>query len=194
MSGRPSAELDDSVLVTRGLQGDERALSELVERHQGTVFGTALRLVGEREAALEIANQALFKAVRGLHRFDRSRPLTPWLAQIAANEAISYLRQHREELARILEGEAGERAMSELSGGAEPESVLVAREDRARVRRAVLALPERYRLVLVLRFFNELSYQEIAAQTGQTVNTVGVQLLRARALLRQALAQEVGEP
>jgi len=192
--GRPLAELSEGELVGRCLQGDEYALNELVARHQATVFGTALRLVGEREVALEIANQALFKAVRALHRFDRTRPLKPWLAQIAANEAISDLRLRREEQARILDGEAGERAMGGLSGGTEPESAVVAGEERARVRRALLTLPERYRLVLVLRFFDDLSYQEIAARTGQSVNTVGVQLLRARALLRQALKQEVGEP
>jgi RNA polymerase sigma-70 factor (ECF subfamily) len=63
----------------------------------------------------------------------------------------------------------------------------VAREDRARIRAAVATLPELYRVVIVLRYFNELSIDEIAHVTGRPTSTVGVQLLRGRALLRSSL-------
>ncbi len=68
-----------------------------------------------------------------------------------------------------------------------PDQVLVAREERERVRAAVAVLPELYRVPVVLRYFSELSVEEIAAVTGRPAATVGVQLLRARALLRTRL-------
>ena len=68
-----------------------------------------------------------------------------------------------------------------------PDETAVAREERERVRRAVAGLPELYRVPVVLRYFSELSVEEIAAVTGRPSSTVGVQLLRGRALLRSTL-------
>jgi len=68
-----------------------------------------------------------------------------------------------------------------------PDESLVAREERDRVRRAVAGLPELYRVPVVLRYFSELSIEEIATVTGRPASTLGVQLLRARAMLRSAL-------
>jgi len=68
-----------------------------------------------------------------------------------------------------------------------PDALSIAREDQARIRAAVAALPELYRVVVVLRYFNELGVDEIAQVTGRPASTVGVQLLRGRALLRRAL-------
>ena len=72
-------------------------------------------------------------------------------------------------------------------GAATPDEQSVAREERARIRAAVAALPELYRVVIVLRYFNELAVDEIAQVVGRPPSTVGVQLLRGRALLRRAL-------
>lgn len=166
------------------------ALERLVERYQRDVFGSVLRLVRDREVAAELANSIFYKVYERISDYDPTRPLRPWLLRIATNEALNWLRAQRRDRERLLAGDAGDAALAQLPGGVEPEPTAIAAEERALVHAALARLPERYRVVLVLRFFNNLSYQEIAEVTGQDANAVGVQLLRARQLLRRELEQE----
>ncbi|MCC6625837.1 MAG: sigma-70 family RNA polymerase sigma factor [Chloroflexi bacterium] len=179
----------DRALVARCLANDPAALTKLVERHQRDVYGVCLRLTHDPDAALELANAVFYKAYRNLRGFDADRPLRPWLLRIATNETLNYLRDRRREQAQTLPGDT-DAHLAAVPGGDDPAAVLESAEQRARVRAAVARLPEHYRLLITLRFFNDLSYAEIADQTGVPISTVGVQLMRARALLRRALAGE----
>lgn len=177
----------DGALVEACRQGVPGALERLVERFQVDVFGTALRLTHDRDVALELTNTIFFKVYQNLDAYEAGRPLRPWLLRIATNETLNWLRSRRRERDHVLSGEARDVAFEQLAGGVDPESAALAAERREAVRAALARLPEHYRLVLTLRFFNELSYQEIADYTGQDANTVGVQLLRARQLLKREL-------
>ena len=184
----PAAE--DAALAAACRQGDRAAIEQFVGRYQNDVFGAALRLVHDRETALELANSIFFKALQHLDSYDGTRPLRPWLLRIATNETLNWLRARRRDREHLLAGEAGELALSLLPAGEEPEAAALAAERRQAVRAALARLPERYRLALTLRFFHDLSYEEIAAHTGQDANAVGVQLLRARQVLRRDLEGE----
>jgi len=161
-----------------------RTFAEAVREHQDEVYGAALRITGDREAALDVTSNTFLKAYRAFDRYDPARPLRHWLLRIATNEAISHVRTRGRERNRRVDVE---QAGTVADSAATPELESVAREDRARIRAAVTGLPELYRVVIVLRYFNELSVDEIAHVTGRRASTVGVQLLRGRALLRQAL-------
>lgn len=180
----------DEELVARCRRDDPAALALLVERYQRDVFGVCLRLTRDPDAALELANTAFFKAYQSLDSFDAGRPLRPWLLRIAINEALNYLRRQRREREHTVQGDEGESLAERIPGRDDPAATVVAAERRAAVRAAVAALPVHYRLLITLRFFHELSYAEIAEQTGVPINTVGVQLMRARHLLRRALANQ----
>ena len=157
---------------------------DLVRGHQDEVYGTALRILGDRDAALEVANTTFLKAYRAFDRYDPARPLRHWLLRIAANEAISAGRRLTRERARSAGADA---ALTVADARPGPDHIAIGREDAAAIRAAVLALPELYRVPVVLRYFNDLAVEEIARVTGRPASTVGVQLLRARALLRSAL-------
>jgi len=158
--------------------------ADAVRDHQDEVFGVALRITGDRDAAFDVTSAAFLNAYRAFHRYDPARPVRHWLLRIATNEAISYVRKRGRELRRRVEVE---QASAIADPTASPDTESVAREDRARIRSAVSLLPELYRVVIVLRYFNELSVEEIAHVTGRPASTVGVQLLRGRALLRASL-------
>lgn len=158
--------------------------ADLVRQHQDEVFGLALRMLGDRDAASDVAATVFLKAYRAFGRFDRSRPARPWLLRIAVNEAISAGRTAARDRARRAPADA---ALEVPDRGAVPEDEALAREERGRVREAVAHLAEPYRTVTVLRYFSGLALDEIAQVTGRPASTVGVQLLRARALLRQGL-------
>lgn len=155
-----------------------------VREHQDEVYGVALRITGDRDAALDVASSTFLKAYRAFDRYDQTRPLRHWLLRIATNEAISYVRKRGRDLRRRVEVDQASGLADPTTG---PDAESIAREDRARIRAAVSLLPERYRVVIVLRYFNELSVEEIGQVTGRPASTVGVQLLRGRALLRGAL-------
>jgi RNA polymerase sigma-70 factor (ECF subfamily) len=180
---------DEQRLVRLSRGGDQSAFADLVETHQAAVFGTVLRLVHDRELAAEVSNRAFYRAYAHLASFDDRRPLRPWLLRIAAHEALNQLRSRRQ-AADTIGGEAAEIELEQLSGGPEPADVLARREHRAAIRAAVARLPEAQRLVVVLRYFADLSYADIAEATQQTVNNVGVTLLRARERLRRELENE----
>jgi RNA polymerase sigma-70 factor (ECF subfamily) len=158
--------------------------ADAVRDHQDEVYGVALRILADADAAREAASATFLKAYRSWHRYDQARPVRYWLLRIAANEAISIGRSRTRERARTTSVDA---AVEVADPAQTPDQALVAREERERVRAAVARLPELYRVPVVLRYFSELSIEEIAAVTGRPQATIGVQLLRARALLRTSL-------
>ncbi|HKY50382.1 MAG TPA: sigma-70 family RNA polymerase sigma factor [Candidatus Limnocylindria bacterium] len=158
--------------------------ADAVREHQDEVYGVALRILGDPDAAREAASSAFLKAYRSWARYDQTRPVRHWLLRIAANEAISVGRARTRDRSRTT---VVDEALGLADPAKTPDQALEAREERERVRAAVAGLPELYRVPVVLRYFSELSIDEIAAVTGRPAATVGVQLLRARALLRTSL-------
>jgi len=177
-------------LVQRSRAGDESAFATLVEAHQSAVFGTVLRLVYDREVAAEVSNRAFFKAYEHLASFDESRPLRAWLLRIAANEALNELRSRRRDAARTFGGAEAEVQLEQISGAPDPSEIVSRRERSDLIREAVARLPEPQRVVVVLRYFADLAYADIAELTQQSVNNVGVTLLRARERLRRDLERQ----
>lgn len=158
--------------------------AELVSEHQNEVFGLALRMLGDRDAAMDVTSTVFLKAYRAFDRYDPSRPARHWLLRITVNECISAGRAATRERARRAPADA---ALDLPGREGMPEDEAVRREERERIRLAVAGLPELYRTPVVLRYFSGLSLDEIAQVTGRSASTVGVQLLRARGLLRETL-------
>ena len=157
---------------------------DAVREHEEAVYGAALRILADRELARDAAGQAFAKAYRSWGSYDPARPIRPWLLRIAVNEAITLGRARARQRAHL----APDTDPGRIAGGASsPEGEALDRESAHAVRSAVARLPERYRVVVVLRYFGELSVDEVAAATGRSASTVGVQLLRARQLLRKAM-------
>jgi RNA polymerase sigma factor (sigma-70 family) len=174
-----------SASLPRALAGTTRVtFGDAVRDHQDELFGVALRILGDRDAAHDATSRALLKAFRSWHRYDQTRPVRHWLLRIAANEAISLGRERTRDRQR---NASADDAVDMPDRAPLPDEGAVAREERDRVRLAVAALPELYRVPVVLRYFSDLSIDEIATVTSRPASTVGVQLLRARAMLRETL-------
>src|SRR5262245_23816256 len=185
------AALADRQLVTLVLRGRPDAYGELVRRHQSAVYNSVYRLVGDRQEALDLAQDAFVRAYEALDSYDTARPFGPWIGRIAANTALNWLQRRRVPtvplvrqggpLAGTAAGETGEHGELQLADDAsEPERVYLATEQQARLRGAILALPPHYRAVVELRHFQDLSYEEIAATLGIALSDVKSQLFRAR--------------
>ena len=161
------------------------SFEDVVSGFQHEVFGLALRITGDRDRAGDVTSRVFLKAYRAFDRYEPGRPLRNWLLTIAVREAISEGRRATRELAHRDAEDAAARLAAPAAD--EPEARAVEREERERIRVAVARLPELYRVPIVLRYFNDLSLDEIAEVTARPRSTVGVQLLRGRELLRETL-------
>jgi RNA polymerase sigma-70 factor (ECF subfamily) len=188
MNSFQNASDNELVAQTRGGQPD--AYGELVRRHQSAVYNIAYRLVGERQTALDLAQESFVRAFRALDSFDVERPFAPWIHRIATNTALNWLARPRAPTVP-LERDDAKHTLEIPDESNEPERVVMASERSARVRRAILALPPRQRAVIELRHFQDLSYDEIATALGIPLSDVKSDLFRARRQLRQSLASEL---
>ncbi len=157
----------------------------------GRVFGLCLRLLGGTVQAEDAAQEVFERAYRALDRYDTSQSFVAWVLGIARNHCIDVLRRRRGGAARW--GDEAVELEEAQSAEALAIDTLLDAERGAEVRAAVAALPEKYRVPIVLAYYTESSYDDIAASLGLTRNHVGVLLLRGKQLLRRALAASVEE-
>jgi RNA polymerase sigma-70 factor (ECF subfamily) len=179
-------------LIERALAGDEVAFGELVQMHQGAVFNIAYRMLGDREEAKDVAQEAFWRAYRGLGGFDLSRPLAPWLYRIATNLSLNRLRRRRPVMVSldVPPGQAdGAAPLQVPDPGVGPPERLLQAEAQAKIRRAIVTLAPADRAVIELRHFQGLSYEEIASVLDASVSSVKSRLFRARRKLRTQLAE-----
>jgi RNA polymerase sigma-70 factor (ECF subfamily) len=181
--------IDDALLVRLARDGDADAFGQLVERHMRRAYYAALSLVGRREDALDLSQEAFARAFRARHTLDPDRPFYAWLYQILRRLCFNHLRDRRTR-ARALEA-AGSWLADEAAGrfAADPAAALERAEAQRRVAVAINLLPEREREVLALKEFEGLSYREIAALVGIPVGTVMSRLYSARQRLAAALEE-----
>jgi RNA polymerase sigma-70 factor (ECF subfamily) len=201
-------ELGDAELVVRIVARDERALMVAYDRHGDTLFGIAVRFLGDREAAAEVVQEVFLSLWQRGARFDAATgPLVAWLIGIARHRSLDRLRaaSRRPRLVRTPTGDAwggagsgledvastaGGRAAVVAQGAEADPAVEVDRRWTSSVVRASLAeLPEAERHVLVLAYDEDLSQSQIAVRLGLPIGTVKSRTRRAMAVLRARLVE-----
>jgi RNA polymerase sigma-70 factor (ECF subfamily) len=163
--------------------GDAPAFEELVMTYQHRVFGVALRMLGNRAEAEEVAQEAFVRAHRAIGEFRGDAKLSTWLYAITSRLCLNRLASGERRLTR-----QGEAALLRLSdAGPRPDAALERRELETALGRAIAELPEDRRIVVVLRDIEGLSYEEIAQVLELELGTVRSRLHRARADLKEKL-------
>jgi RNA polymerase sigma-70 factor (ECF subfamily) len=187
--------ISDEALVERSLRGDREAFEQLVRRHQKALVNHLFRLTGQRESALDLAQDVFIKVYVSLHSFDPRYRFTTWLYRIASNCAIDHLRRKQPQVcsfSRPADDERRESAEDSVAGNdPSPHDVLRARELAVRLERSVQALPNRYRQLLLLRHRQYCRYDEIARITNLPLGTVKNRIFRGREMLRTMLADHL---
>jgi RNA polymerase sigma-70 factor (ECF subfamily) len=171
--------------IDRALRGDRGAFGQLMHRYGGAVYNLAYRMLGNQQDAEDAAQEIFLRAYTRLASFDRSRRFSTWLLSIGSNYCIDVLRRRRFAWLTL-----DDVAFELPSGRAGPERTAIEHERQAQVQRALLQLPQNYRLVTVLRYWQDMSYEEIANVTGLSESTIKTRLHRARGMLAKALGPE----
>ena len=175
----------DEQLVESALAGDRLAFESLVRRHQRPLVNHIYRHTGQRDCAVDLAQEVFLKVYLSLASFDPRYRFTTWLYRIASNCAIDHLRRRSAEHKLFEASELD--ADSFESPGPSPLQVGLRSELRQQIIDAIDAQPERYRAPLVLRFYAELDYDTIARLLDVSRNQVATLLFRGRRRLRESL-------
>jgi RNA polymerase sigma-70 factor (ECF subfamily) len=180
------AEQDDTQLVTASQQGDQDAFASLVQRHQRRVFTMALRMLQDYEEANEITQEAFLAAWMGLPSFRGEARFATWLYRIAYNCALKQLERHKRE--RFLQAAIeAEQILEEVNKQKQAEDIFELRARQAIIREQLEKLPNKYRIVLILRHLQEMTYEEMADILTIPIGTIKTHLFRARHLLKERL-------
>lgn len=189
MSGGAGVNGEDADLIRRCRTGDPRAFRDLVRRYERPVYSVLMRVVRRPEDAEDLAQETFVRVYRALDRYDPSRPFTAWLFTIASRLAIDHLRRKRlPTVSLTLESDEGdERTMEVMDPGLQPDEVTSRGQEEERAQGLIDSLPEHYRVVVMLRHQQDLSYEEIAEVLQLPLGTVKARIHRARALLKQRI-------
>ncbi|WP_084658801.1 RNA polymerase sigma factor [Thermogemmatispora onikobensis] len=186
-AARARLEQDDAQLVKASQRGDREAFALLVQRYQRRIFNMILRMLQDYEEACEITQEAFLAAWQGLPTFRGEARFPTWLYRIAYNCCLRQLEQRRRD--KALQNAMQEQQLLDEAGDQrrQAESTLEARDRLALVREQLEALPTKYRIVLVLRHLQEMTYEEMAEILMMPIGTIKTHLFRARNLLKERL-------
>ena len=198
---RPSTDAD-AELVARLRAGDHAALEPLMDRYAALIYRVAYGITRNDADAEEVSQDVFVTLVRKLEGFEGRSALGTWIYRVATNAALVKRRGKRREvevsleehLPRFLEDghREGDRSLLLADWSPTPEAELLTGETRRVLERALDALPDHYRAVLVLRDVEELSNETVAAALGESVASVKSRLHRARMALREQLTRHLG--
>lgn len=174
-------------LIRRSQAGDERAFAALFEKYRNLVYKTAYLMLGDADEAEDVLQEVFIQVYKSLHTFQPAKAaFTTWLHRITVNRCLNRRRRRRPHLLSLDEVSPSSLA----SGSPSPESHL---EEEDEIWQAVCRLSEKQRAVVTLRYYQELSYTEIAQVLGIPLGTVQSRLNRALKTLRKELERGAGD-
>jgi len=188
----------DYGLVKAALEkSDQKAYAELMDRYRDSVYFMLLKMVNNKDDADDLTIEAFGKAFKRLSQYTPNFAFSTWLFKIATNNCIDFIRKKKKgtfSLDKTVENEeGGEMTMDVKFDGLDPEENIIKKQKVILMRSVVEKLKPRYRRLVELRYFEELSYEEISAEMDLPLGTVKAQLFRAREFLQTMLKDSEGK-
>ncbi|MCX5800225.1 MAG: sigma-70 family RNA polymerase sigma factor [Candidatus Eisenbacteria bacterium] len=179
---------EDAELIWSALRGKESAFAKLLKKYRRPVYSLALKMLGQEEDAEDTAQEAFIRAFQSLDTCDPERPFQRWIYRITYNLCVDRYRR-KKPFAISLDQTVGEDElqMELVDSAPAPDEVLGMRDEHRKVVELLYSLPPRYRVVVVLRHQEELSYEAIAEILGLPLGTVKARMHRAHNMLRKKL-------
>jgi len=171
--------LSDRDLILRARRGETEAYGELVTRYQTNIFNVCYRILHERAEAEDMAQESFMRAYDRLNTFDLERDFAPWMRRVAANICLNHLSSQKPTSELEEERDADE--------SIRPEKQVEVKERSEQIRTALASLPAHFRVVVEMRHYQEMSYEEIASELNIPLSDVKSHLFRARKILAEKL-------
>ena len=181
---------NDFHIVLRAKEGDQKAYAELMQRYKDSIYFMALKMVNNKDDAMDLTVETFGKAFENLVKYKPDFAFSTWLFRIATNNCIDFIRKKRlnvVSLSSLTDQDGEERQFEVRSENLNPEETSIRKQENEKLKNIVDQLPSRYRTLIILRYFEEQSYEEIAQQLDLPLGTVKAQLFRARDLLANVM-------
>ncbi|TAF67093.1 MAG: sigma-70 family RNA polymerase sigma factor [Cytophagales bacterium] len=179
--------LRDFALIDLAKENDQKAYAELMDRYRKPVYYTILKMVKNVDDAEDLTIEAFAKAFKGLSKFKKEYSFSTWLFRIATNNCIDFIRKKKLETFSISstfkDDEGGDVVLDIKDGSLDPHEKSIKSQKIEVMQMIVSKLPAKYQRLVKLRYFQELSYEEIAKEVDIPLGTVKAQLHRAKELL-----------
>lgn len=188
----------DYRLVRAALElGDQKAYAELLHRYKESVYFTMLKMCSNKDDAEDLTIEAFGRAFKKLNQYTPDFAFSTWLFKIASNNAIDFIRRKKQKVSisidnKITNDESPNYAGNLKSGGLDPEEFFIRKQKVEQVRVLVDNLKPKYKEMIELFYFQEMSHEEISKQLNLPIGTIKAQLFRARELLFNALKNKNG--
>ena len=184
--------LKDYQLVRNAIDsGDQKAYAELMSRYKDSIYFMLLKMVNNRDDADDLTIEAFGKAFKNIKQYTPDYAFSTWLFKIATNNCIDFIRKKRKQTFSIDKGletdDGGELTIDIKSNQPDPEENMMKKQKVMMMKDVVDKLKPRYRRLVELRYYQELSYEEIAVELNLPLGTVKAQLFRAREFLYQIM-------
>ena len=181
--------VDDAVLAVNAQKGDRDAFARLVERYQGRIYGFIYQFFRNEDLAAELTQETFLRVYRFIKRYDPERKFSTWIYSIAKNICIDEQRKLKRDRSISIEDlpPGALVAKSDSAHLKNPADISLHLEERMLMEESIALLPEKYRAAIILCYFQELSYQEIADILDLSLNLVKVRIFRAKKRLLEII-------
>ena len=189
--------VNDFNLVIRAKGGDQKAYADLMQRYKDSIYFMSLKMVNNKDDAMDLTIETFGKAFENIEKYKPDFAFSTWLFRIATNNCIDFIRKKRLNLVSIhsLTDESGEERQLDIKADTlNPEESSIKKQQNEAIKLIVDKLPLRYKTLITLRYFDELSYEEIAQELDLPLGTVKAQLFRARDLMANILNRRKKNP
>jgi RNA polymerase sigma factor (sigma-70 family) len=184
------AQVNDSELISLYIQGSEKSFETLVRRHRSKIYTTVYLIVKDQYVAEDLMQDTFIKAVETIKsgRYNEEGKFLPWIVRIAHNLAIDYFRKDKRYPTVVFED--GSNVFNSLEFAEDSvESMQIRQETHEHLRELIQRLPEQQKQVLIMRHYEEMSFQEIADATGVSINTALGRMRYALINLRKQMSK-----
>ncbi|MFC5282697.1 RNA polymerase sigma factor [Pedobacter alpinus] len=181
---------NDFILVEKAKEGNQKAYAELMQRYKDSIFFMVLKMVNNKDDAMDITVTTFAKAFENLEKYRPDYAFSTWLFRIATNGSIDFIRKKKISTTSIdgMSFDGSEDKVFEIkSDSLNPEETSIKKQQTEQLKEIIDKLPPRYKTLIILRYFDELSYEEISEQLDLPLGTVKAQLFRGRDLLSNVL-------
>lgn len=190
------AKVDLELVVAARERGDQKAYAELMKRYRDALYFMLLKMTNDPVDAEDLTIESFGKAFRYLKNYTPDYAFSTWLFKIATNLCIDYLRYKRNDITSIdkpifnsMDENGSDLSQNLPSDHKDPEEVMINKQRMEKLREVVDKLKPHYRTLIQMRYYQELSYEEIGTELNLPLGTVKAQLFRARDLMYQILSQ-----
>ncbi len=180
-----SPELYNKVMLAK--EGDQKAIAFLLERYKKSLLSMILKMVRNLDDAEDLSIEVFEKAFRNIHKFDAKYSFSTWLFKIGTNHTIDFLRHKKLKTfsihGEVSDGKGDSFTIDVVSHDSDPQEILLKKQSHEQLRDIVSQLPAMYQTLIRMKYFDELSLEEIQKEINIPLNTIKIRLFRARNLI-----------